>query len=181
MGRRRKIVEELLVLRCQEGSREAFRQLVERWQEPLWRHARRLTGRDDGAWDVLQDAWMAVASGIARLDDPARFRRWIYTIVTRRAADWQRERGREEAGLEVSEAEPVDPRSVMGDADDAELLRTALRRLPGERRALLSLHHLEGFELWEVAEIFGVPEGTVKSRLHQARNELRETVERMSR
>ena len=60
-------------------------------------------------------------------------------------------------------------------------LRAALGHLPGDRRALIALRYLEGFELWELAEILGIPEGTVKSRLHSARNQLRETLERMDR
>ncbi len=182
---RESLCDEVLVLGCREGSREAFTLLVERWQARLWRHARRLTGRDDAASDVLQDAWLAMAEGLGRLDDPAAFPRWAYTIVSRRAADWQRLRRRDEdvAGPRVDETELPGPDDSAADAprDAVELLGRALRRLPGERRALLSLHHLEGFDVAEIAEILGIPAGTVKSRLHHARQQLRDIIERMDR
>jgi len=53
--------------------------------------------------------------------------------------------------------------------------------LGGEQRALVSLHYLDGFGIWELAEILGIPEGTVKSRLYHARKQLRDTLERMER
>jgi RNA polymerase sigma-70 factor (ECF subfamily) len=181
-GAGRRVLDELLVLRAQEGSREAFQLLVTRWQERLWRHAYRLTGRDDAAWDVLQESWMAVTRGLGRLEDPGAFRRWAYTIVTRAATDRQRRLGREEA--ETSDA--LDDVPMADDeSDDREravgTLRAALARLPGDQRGLLSLRYLEGFELWELAEILEVPEGTVKSRLHTARNHMKEILERMER
>ncbi len=59
----REIADELLVLACQDGDARAFERLVARWQKPLWRHARRVTGRDDLAWDALQEAWIAIVRG----------------------------------------------------------------------------------------------------------------------
>ena len=59
-----------------------------------------------------------------------------------------------------------------------EELRSALRRLPGEQRALLSLRYVDGYEVAAIAEILAVPEGTVKSRLHTAREQLRGSIER---
>ena len=64
-----RVLDELLVVRVRQGSRAAFEQLVGRWQERLWRHARRLTGRDDVAWDVLQESWMAIGRGLPALRD----------------------------------------------------------------------------------------------------------------
>jgi len=172
--RRAAIADELLVLGCQEGDAEAFRALVGRWQEPLWRHAFRLTGRDDAAWDVLQDAWVDMARGIHRLRAPGSFRRWAYTIVTRRAADWVSAQ-RDDPTLRLDETVSV-PRAAPSSA--VEALRAALLRLPRQSCALLSLRYVDEFELREIAEILGVPEGTVKSRLHHARAALREIIER---
>ena len=65
--------------------------------------------------------------------------------------------------------------------ESEKLLRLAMRRVSAERRALLSLRYVDEFDLSEIAEILGVPEGTVKSRLHHARKELRDIIERMER
>ena len=61
-GARERVVDEILVLRAQEGDATALRELVNRWQEPLWRYAHRLTARDDAAWDILQESWLAIIS-----------------------------------------------------------------------------------------------------------------------
>lgn len=172
---RARILDELLVLRCQEGSGEAFALLVEALQPQLWRHAYRLTGREDVAWDVLQETWMAVTAGIGRLSDPGALRRWAYTIVSRKAADWQRRRPVDEAGEVSGERLEAPSASGNGAADD---LTEALRRLPGDRRALINLHYVEEFSVADIARILGIPEGTVKSRLHSARQQLQDIIER---
>ncbi len=76
------IHDELLVLRCQSGETEAMEELIGNWQPRLWRHAKRLTGRRDAAWDVLQETLLAIVRSLHRLDDPALFRTWAYRIAT---------------------------------------------------------------------------------------------------
>ena len=66
MSRNERITDELLVLECKEHSTAAFGQLVDRWQERLWRHAWRLTGDETAAWDVLQETWIAVSRNRGR-------------------------------------------------------------------------------------------------------------------
>ncbi len=176
----------MIVLECQAGSTEAFEVLITRWQERLWRHAFRLTGREEAAWDVIQETWLAITQGIVRLQDATVFRRWAYTIVSRKAASWQRSRGRLERiepldadGNVLSQRKDASKRSPASNA--TALLREALEYLPSDRQVLLSLRHLEGFDVHEIAGILGIPEGTVKSRLHHAREELRHIVERIDR
>ena len=129
--------------------------------------------------DVVQDSWLAIVKAIQRLDDPASFRRWAYTIVTRKASDWRRRRGCEDPSLDVNETH-VEAAAPEAEVDGTVgLLREALRRLPGQPRALLTLRYLECFEIWELAAIFRIPVGTVRSRLHHARHHLREIIERI--
>lgn len=177
--RRQEILDELLVLRSREGSRTAIEQLLTRWQPRLWRQALRLTGRDDAAWDVLQETLMSITRNIRKLDDPARFRRWAYRIVTRRANDWRRRRARGVPTAELVEDEIAHDDRRRDASVNVSMVREALTRLPGDRQALLALHYQEGFEIWEMAEILSIPEGTVKSRLFHARHQLREIIERM--
>ena len=63
-------MDELWIEQASKGNLEAFNQLVLRWQDRLWRHARRLIRDDTEAWDVLQEAWMGIIKGLRRLDDP---------------------------------------------------------------------------------------------------------------
>ncbi len=75
------ILDELLVMRTQNGDMKAFSLLVKRWQPALLRQAYRLTRDDDAALDAAQEAWKAITNGIYRLKSPAAFRTWSFRIV----------------------------------------------------------------------------------------------------
>jgi RNA polymerase sigma-70 factor (ECF subfamily) len=170
-----RIVDQLLVMRCQDGEAEAMDRLVRRWQRPLWRHAYRLTANAEAAWEATQEAWLGIVRGIRRLDDPARFRAWAFRIVTRKAVDWIRHRRRRRRDQVLEEHEAAAPPPAGN--DEADRAAAMLKRLAPSRRAILSLRYLEGLSNAEIADALGVPEGTVKSRLHHARNELRRLLE----
>ena len=161
------LMDEILVLDCQGGDVAAFEALVSRWQKRLWRHAYCLTGNAEGAWDVTQECWLGILRCITHLDDPARFPSWAFRIVTHKASDWlqQRRRSRQPAAGEL-EDRPIGngPQSQETTMD----LSSVLLRLPLEYRSVLSLYYLRD-AIAEVATSLGIPEGTVKSRLHAAR------------
>ena len=171
------IHDELLVLRCQDGDGAALDELVARWQRRLWRHALHLTGKPDAAWDVLQEVWMAIVRGIRSLDDPARFRPWAYRLVIHKSADFVRRQQRERR-LADDVSGNVEEGNASLAGDHVERLRGALSRLPEESRAILSLRYFQDAPVGEIARILEVPEGTVKSRLHHARNYLKRALER---
>jgi RNA polymerase sigma factor (sigma-70 family) len=181
MSRQPRAHDELLVLRCQEGDAGAFNELIGRWQERLWRHAWRLTGSQDAAWDVVQDAWITVIRGIRRLKDPAAFPTWVYSIASNRCHDWMRRQQRRRRSDEEY-AERVN--RVENDARSTHQrlagLDEALSRLPGSDRAILALRYEEQLRVAEIATILQVPPGTVKSRLHYARERLRPYLEEPS-
>jgi len=174
----RHLVDELLVMRCQDGEAEAMAELARRWQRPFWRHAYHLTGQVDAAWEAVQEAWLAIVRGIWRLDDPARFRPWAYRIVTNKAADWiARHRRHRRTNQELGHQPQA--RGADSPDDAASEVLAALSRLPAHQKALLSLRYLDELGVAEIAEILRVPPGTVKSRLHKARKELKRLWERM--
>jgi RNA polymerase sigma-70 factor (ECF subfamily) len=169
---REQLVDELLVMECQDGSRKAMEQLVSRWQKRLWRYALRLTGHPEAAWDVTQESWLAIVRGLSRLRDPARFASWAYRIVTNKTNDWigrNAKTRRLPAYFEVEARQSDESQAAVTPAD----LQGVLSKLSDSSRTVLTLHYLEGFGLAVVARILHVPQGTVKSRLHAARNELR--------
>jgi len=188
--RREQILDEWLVLRCRDGSHEAFRELVRRWHPRLLGYARRLTGQEDAAADVMQEVWMAVARSIGKLLDVSSLRQWLFRIVTRRSADCQRRRGIEEARfapvagdaageIETTCSDGVNPLDRLNREEAVVRIREGLHRLPRDRQALLWLHFVEEFSAVELAEILGIPRGTVKSRLHHTSVELRRYLERI--
>ena len=170
-------LDELLVLKCQEADSDAFDELLRRWQKRLWQHAWRLVGREDAAWDILQDSLVAISGGIARLETPAAFGAWAYRIVTYKSKDWIR---RESRRRHAHESYETDLAHRQGDPPPGERiisLKEAVLRLPGEDRALLALKYEDDFDIEEIASILDVPPGTVKSRLYHARQRLKRMVE----
>lgn len=172
------VYDELLVIRCQDGDREALAELVERWQPRLLRHAMRLTGHADTAGEVAQEAWVAIVRGVRRLDDPAAFRDWAYHIVAHKCADWVRRRQRSRAVAVPLITEPAEPAGAEDPSDDVAAVRTALKLLPNQQKAILAMFYLDGMPVRLIAEVLSLPEGTVKSRLYHARNRLKEVLER---
>jgi len=172
------ILTELAVIRAKRGESKAFEILVNLWQPRLGRNALRLLGDSEAASDVMQEVWLAVSRGIRRLDDPARFRSWIYRIVRNKCADWIRS---EQARRRMTEqlAEEADSNSDGDRSDDAPIdtLRSLIRELPEEQRSILTLFYLEEMHVREIGFVLGIPDGTVKSRLYHARQMLKEALE----
>jgi RNA polymerase sigma-70 factor (ECF subfamily) len=168
MGPQRSYAEDqLLVMEAQDGDIRAMEALVRRWQKRLWRHALRLTDDPDAAWDVTQQTWLGIVKGLRRLNDPARFRAWAYRITTNQAMDWLR-KNRYSIRSVAEHPEPISP-------EKADLgLTELLPKLDLNKRLVLSLFYLEKLTISEISAALGIPMGTVKSRLHRARQELRE-------
>ncbi len=164
------LIDELLVMDCQSGRVEAMDALVSRWQKRLWSYARRLTGSSEAAWEVTQESWLAVVRNIGRLHDPARFRPWVYRIVTRKADDWIAGTAARRRRAALAREEPEQERRVDRETDELQRL---LEQLPEQSRRVLTLYYVEDLPVAEVAAILGIPAGTVKSRLHTARGELK--------
>ena len=171
------IFDELLVVFAQGGDPEALEELVQRWIPRLSRHAAFMSSTA-AAPDILQDALLAIARGIRSLDDPARFGAWAQRIVSNKCADWVRRERRERGRQHAQELDTINSASVnQPPSDQTSAVRAALRRLPPERRALLALRYADGLTDAAIAQAMGIPKGTVKSRMHAAREELRATLE----
>lgn len=180
-SRKNELEDRLLVLRSQEGDAAAFGELVRRWQERLWRHAWRLTGDRDAAWDALQETWIAVGSGIAHLEDAAAFPAWVYRITSNKCRDWIRREGRRNKALTtLGQVEEVRQESQIADTERAESLKEAISKLSQGDRAILALYYEEDFGIAEIAQILEIPPGTVKSRLYHTRQRLRKILEVMN-
>jgi RNA polymerase sigma factor (sigma-70 family) len=171
------ILDEMLVLAAQAGSASAFAQLFERCTPGLVRHAARLLHDEDRARDIAQDCWVAIARGLRRLEDPARFRAWAYGIATRKCVDEIRRlvRGRRFAAELTRTVEA--PANGAATAERGLDLAAAIRRLPLDQRLVVSLHYGEGVAIDEIAAAHALPVGTVKSRLFAARNALKSFLE----
>ncbi len=168
-----RLIDEILVLDCQSGREEALHALVKRWQKRFWRHALYLTGNSEAAWDVTQEGWLGIVRGISTLRQPARFREWGFRIVTNKARDWIKTKQRTTA-LELDNSPTPEAAGELDRTSDSADVLYVLGRLTSDSRVILTLYYFEGLQVRDVAEVLGIPIGTAKSRLHNARNEFRE-------
>jgi len=165
---------EWIALRCQAGEPSAFEDLIAVMERPLLYYAMTVTGSEDGALDVLQDAWIKVFRSIHKLKDPGSLRPWLYSIVHGIAVDRIRRnasRERAESAQYEDFQESADPSFAE---EDAAAIHEALEQIEIIHREVLVLHFLEDLSIAEIAEIVGCSEGTVKSRLHYAKRAMKE-------
>ena len=159
--------EALTVLLAQTGDREALDRLYRSIQEPLYRRVFSIAGDRELAEDVVQDVFIIILRKLQWLRSPSHFRAWAFRIAAREAVRAAaKERRTPEAASDDSFAQIADPRPHAPiRAVEFDRLRAVMSELPPGSRAVLTLHYLDDLPLSEVAQILGLPTGTVKSRL----------------
>jgi len=167
--------EAALVARVVAGDRAAFGVLVDRYAAVARRVARAVLGDPDDADDAAQDALLSALVKLEQYDPRRPFGPWLLRIVANAATDRRRRR-------KVRRTEPLDPGLAASGtrpdtaAERSELsvrLRRALAELPERRRIAVVLFDVEGYAHAEIADILGIPEGTVRSEVFHARRRLR--------
>jgi RNA polymerase sigma-70 factor (ECF subfamily) len=180
-----------VIARARKGDHDAFRLLVERYQERAYRLALRVLRDEEAARDVVQEGFLKVYRSLDRFEGRSSFYTWLYRVVMNLCLDAKR-RDRSGRHAEWDETAPmeVDPGGADAVAESARervspaghLERSQLRRvvadaieeLPDDARQTLMLREIEGLSYAEIAKCLGVPKGTVMSRLHNARKRLKE-------
>ncbi|HEX6986772.1 MAG TPA: sigma-70 family RNA polymerase sigma factor [Planctomycetaceae bacterium] len=173
-----------LIRQCRGGAAEAFGVLVERHQDRLYASLLRMLGSADEAREAVQDAFVHAYQKLDTFQGNAAFSTWLFRIAVNAAFSRQRrsrryrtslDGTRGESAYEPSDHRPdADPSQPLERSETQRIVRDALAALPEEYRTALVLKEMDGFRYEEIAEIVGVPIGTVRSRIHRARNELRE-------
>ncbi|HKT44545.1 MAG TPA: sigma-70 family RNA polymerase sigma factor [Gaiellaceae bacterium] len=141
--------------------------IFDRHWDRVWRAAYAVSGDRELASDAAQDAFIRAGAALHRFDRSRPVEPWLVRIAVNRAIDLVRARRREDGEDELPETVAFDP--PLPDDDLGE----ALRRLGPERRAVIALHYWLDYTTPEIAEILGVPLGTVNSRLARALRDLR--------
>ncbi len=162
-----------LVERARSGDQEAFADLVHQISDTLFGIARRILRDPELAEDVLQNALVTIWRKLPHLREADRFEGWAFRILVHACyAEAPRSRRWNAAirELPVDRADQVDDLRALLDRDELE---RAFRQLPLDQRAVFVLHHHVGLPLVAIAETLGVPDGTVRSRLHYATRALR--------
>jgi RNA polymerase sigma-70 factor (ECF subfamily) len=156
-----------LVLAARGGSREAFGAIFDRHWPRVWRAAYATCGDRELANDAAQDAFLKASGALRRFDARRPLEPWLVRIAVNRAIDLVRKRRRL-----VAEEDAPEP-FALDEAPADEELWTALQALAPERRAVVALHYWFDYTTPEIAEVLGVPLGTVNSRLARALRDLR--------
>jgi len=176
--------EELLLRHRNQGDRSAFETLVHRYERELYSYLRRYTGDADLAEDVFQATFFQLHQKAHLYEAGRPVRPWLYTIATHQAVDALRKAGRHQAVsldarsttgeietdalVNLLSAETPTPGEEMEEAERREWVRREIERLPEHLRRVVLLTYYQGLKYREVAEILGIPVGTMKSRLHTA-------------
>lgn len=155
------------MLAAKRGSSDALGSLFDRYWPVVWRAAYAVTGQRELASDAAQDAFLRAAGALERFDHRRPFEPWLLRIAVNRAIDLLRTQRRSVALEEADEPETFDEPMA-----DEELL-DSIARLDPERRTVIALHYWLDYTTPEIAEVMGVPVGTVASRLSRALRDLR--------
>jgi RNA polymerase sigma-70 factor, ECF subfamily len=172
------------VRRVQAGETEAFEVLVEKYKRKAFRLAYQVLRDQEESLDVAQEAFVKAFRALPRFKGDSAFYTWLFRITMNLALDRKRQRATRVRSMGTDDVPPEewertavstdpDPEAVATGAERREKIREALDSLSEHHRAIIILSDIEGLQYREIAEVLGIPMGTVMSRLHHARKRLR--------
>jgi RNA polymerase sigma factor (sigma-70 family) len=170
------------IRRCKRGEEPAFREILDRYRTPIYNLCYRMSRNPEDARDLAQEVFIKVFSLLDRFDEQYAFSSWLFRIATNHCIDHiRRNRLRflsldgvtgqdgEEYELQVP-AEGPEPDTVLQRKEALERLAEVIDELPPHYKAITMLRHDQQLSYEEIAEILQLPLGTVKARIHRARN-----------
>jgi len=168
------------ITRFLAGDQESFGMLMKRYQQRAYAVALGLTGNHDDAMDAVQKAFLRIWRALPRFRRDQPFFPWLYRIVRNCALNQRRDEHRHRGDVPLDWVRQPDGRlSPLAEtlaADLRERLWMGLEALPLEQREVFLLYHFQGLKYREIAELLDIPIGTVMSRLHSARLQLRKAL-----
>jgi RNA polymerase sigma-70 factor (ECF subfamily) len=178
-----------LVTRARAGSERAYRELLERYQRPVFSLIYRMVRDREQAEDLSQETFVKVFNHLDKYDPKYKFSSWIFKISSNLSIDALRKKELATVSLDGSrhavteeqiessritvESRTENPEEYLEAKELGEEIEQAIGTLRAEYRTAILLRHVEGRPYEEIAEVMGVPLGTVKTYIHRARNELR--------
>jgi RNA polymerase sigma-70 factor (ECF subfamily) len=179
-----------VVARAREGREAAYRELIGRYERPVFSLIYRLVRDREQAEDLAQETFIKVLNALDRYDPSYKFSSWIFKIAHNTALDQLRRKEPEVLSLDGSPhardasevsattltavATDEDPEAYTASREVGREIEAAIATLRAEYRTAILLWHVEGRPYEEIAQIMGVPLGTVKTYIHRGRNELRQ-------
>ncbi|WP_419949824.1 RNA polymerase sigma factor [Candidatus Palauibacter sp.] len=181
------VTDRTLVLRAQRGERAAFGELVTRYMQRAYYTALGLVGNHDDALDLSQEAFARAFRARATIDAERPFFPWLYQIIRRLCFNHTRDQRSRRQKLErvgswleetTMGVRPLSPEQAVERAELRDRVAAAIDRLAEREREALVLREFEGLRYREIAELLGIPIGTVMSRLYRARRSLAREIEK---
>ena len=189
------ISDEQVIEAHRAGDAGAFASLVRRYRQELFHFLVRFLGDRAAAEDVFQDSFLQVYQSLDTFDTKRRFKPWLFTIAANKGRDFLRKRARRSAAplsapvhehedaqpfVDLMEANLPQPDDALSEQEQRERIRRVVEQLPDHLREILLLAYFQQFSYNEIAEVLGIPLGTVKSRLHTAVGTFAENWRRMN-
>ena len=176
-----RIQEQIWVMRARDGDHDSFQRLVRKYERRLLYFVRRFENDADRARDIVQDVWFTVFRKFPSLQATEAFRVWLYRIAHSKVATSIRRQLREADANRLLENSPS---TQVGGSErkleDAELVHRLLESVSADHREILTLRFLEDMRLREIADVLKCSVGTVKSRLHYAKQAFRQAAQELS-
>lgn len=184
-----------VILHARQGRESAFRELIRRYERPVFSVIYRMVHDRELAEDLAQETFIKVLNALDRYDPKYKFSSWIFKIAHNATLDQLRKKEPETLSLEGSphartqeQAEATsftavetaeDPEQYTHSRELGAEIEAAIQRLRPEYRSVIVLWHIEGRPYDEIAQIMDLPLGTVKTYIHRGRNELREMLQHL--
>jgi RNA polymerase sigma factor (sigma-70 family) len=143
------------------------------WEQPLFYYLRRLATSEADTWDLLQETWLKTFRSLAKLREPRTLPAFLYRIARNTAISRLRRSELEDASADRQNVNGEFAVDDIAAFDNAEQIHHALDQLPLLQREALTLYFLQDLSLEEMSAVLGVPVGTIKSRVHYAKNAMR--------
>jgi RNA polymerase sigma-70 factor (ECF subfamily) len=177
MNKAAKLIEQLLLLRCQIGDKDAFEELIERYERPLRYFINRLLDNSELTEDIYQDTWLTVIRRIHGLREIDAFPAWLYRIARNKVYQQLRKK-RNVSGLDENIAVEDNAEDDVFSPEDAAKVHKCLKELPPEYREVLMLRFLEQMSYQQISQVLNCKLGTVRSRLYYAKIALKKELEK---
>ena len=163
-----RLIEQVIILRCQTGDKDAFAELIKRYQAPLRYFISHLSSNNEVTEDIFQDTWLTVIRRICSLKKTEAFPTWLYRIARNKVYQ-QLRRKKQVRELNENIAVPNDTEDDVFSPEDAAKIHRCLKKLRPEHKEVLMLRFLEQMSYHEIAQVINCGLGTVKSRIYYAK------------
>jgi RNA polymerase sigma factor (sigma-70 family) len=168
-------IEEVL-----SGNKQAYAQIINKYKNPLYATILRMTGNQQDAADLVQEAFIKIYHQLGKFDGKGSFSSWIYRVAINHCMDEFRKKRYKMERVEIKEEDFMDshhPEVIFLKKEKHRQLEKLIAVLPEEERMILLMRYVNELSYNEIGELMSLPLSTVRNKLHRAKKKLRETIE----